>query len=309
MLGAVPSKDEAFSIGGSQSSEQQRLIQLGQLTPFGGRVDEENGGNDETVQMMADSQVSSLHIPSSESGSVASAKSVLLPTGSEQSEQSNVQEGQGGSNKGQTSLGQIQLSSDSFDGLFSDLPVVPRKKTSGVRSSKGKEKAGSATVRKRSRTPDDRERLKTPDSHEVSQGTQQLAHDSGVERDSVECISSSPSMFGGSDFLPEFGRVSNGEREGSVCSDEYVPDRTDLEEAEESGESEYYTDEELGEVGGGSGWGRRRKRRRRLRELSSGESEDEMVEVNWSRRKRSSAARLRRYQDDGDEELYRMRIR
>ena len=86
------------------------------------------------------------------------------------------------------------------------------------------------------------------------------------------------------------------------------------EEEEEEEESSYYTDEELGGGVGGGGRGRRKRRRKRiLRELSSSDSEDELVELNWGRGGSRERRRKRRRRDgaldDGDQELYKMRIR
>ena len=66
-----------------------------------------------------------------------------------------------------------------------------------------------------------------------------------------------------------------------------------------SSESEYFTDEELGEV--------KRKKKKRLRELSSDGLSDE-DELQPKRKKRKRRADHSRYHDDGDEELYRLRI-
>ncbi len=67
-----------------------------------------------------------------------------------------------------------------------------------------------------------------------------------------------------------------------------------------------------------AGLGFKRKRRKRLqRPLSSGESEDDVGEEGrWGRRgsrrrvgRRRSSAQVDQHQDDGDEELFRLRIR
>ena len=53
---------------------------------------------------------------------------------------------------------------------------------------------------------------------------------------------------------------------------------------------------------------RKGKGKRKLREVHSDESEDELVEVNWPKKKRTSGTRTRKTQDDGDEEVYQLRI-
>ena len=53
---------------------------------------------------------------------------------------------------------------------------------------------------------------------------------------------------------------------------------------------------------------RKGKGKRKLREVHSDESEDELVEVNWPKKKRTSGTHTRKTQDDGDEEVYQLRI-
>ena len=65
--------------------------------------------------------------------------------------------------------------------------------------------------------------------------------------------------------------------------------------------SSYYTDEELG----GDTGGKQKKKRRRVREVSSCSSEeDELMEEGRIKRRRKSGRAI----DDGDEEMYKMRI-
>lgn len=99
--------------------------------------------------------------------------------------------------------------------------------------------------------------------------------------------------------------------EDSFGPDDWVPSLADLMDSTSasSAESEYFTDDELG--------GPKKKKKKRLRELSSdGLSDDDDDERARSRkrkgrrrRKGKGTASRRRYNDDGDEELYLQRLR
>ena len=105
----------------------------------------------------------------------------------------------------------------------------------------------------------------------------------------------------GEEWLPS-------DSEERQAREEEEEEEEELVEGDGSDASEYYTDEELGSTGGRrKGGGRRRK----LRPVSSGESDSELVETNWGRSKRRvmSVRRGGNQLDDGNEELYRLRIR
>ncbi len=100
------------------------------------------------------------------------------------------------------------------------------------------------------------------------------------------------------------------EPEMEIEENTWVPSLEDLLDDDSgspsSGKSDYFTDEELG--------GKKRKKKKKLRELSSdGLSDEEDVQPSKrkgkrSRRRRKKAGHLT-YNDDGDEDLYRQRIR
>ena len=183
--------------------------------------------------------------------------------------------------------GHLRLSSDSFDGLFAEVKPAPspaplKKKTSAGKSeSSGKGK----------------QRIKLA-----------IAEASGMQGEKM-------SVLGLQKKALEAGSESWKSLSDGLGPDggEWVPSEGEEEEEEESGESEYFTDEELGGEGvGGVRRGRgRRGRKRKLRDLSSdSESEDDLMSYRRRHKRRiASAVRLGKHQDDGDEELYRMRIR
>lgn len=100
--------------------------------------------------------------------------------------------------------------------------------------------------------------------------------------------------------------------ENGFGPDDWVPSLADLLDSSSasSAESEYYTDEELGGT---------KKKKKKLRELSSdGLSEEEEWETRPRKggvrkggrkgKRKTVAASQRRYNDDGDEELYLQRL-
>lgn len=301
--GSTP--DVAFGIAlGEQSSEQQRLIQMGQITPFGGRVEEatlDEGTVDSLRQMSGLTSVkaaklapvehpptepiSSCSSNSQETDSLSSSSFQSDRTCSSQAVDPNMHSKDVNSTVEEEEKGHLRLSSDSFDGLFAEVKPAPspatlKKKTGGGKSeSSGKGK----------------QRIKLA-----------IAEASGVQEESV-------SVLGLQKKALEAGSESWESLSDGLGPDggEWVP--SEGEEEEESGESEYFTDEDLGGEGvGGVRRGRdRRGRKRKLRELSSdSESEDDLMSYRRRCKRRiASAVRLGKHQDDGDEELYRMRIR
>ena len=181
--------------------------------------------------------------------------------------------------------GHIRLSSDSFDGLFAEVKPPPspaplKKKTGAGKSEssgKGKQRIKLAIAEASGMQGEKMSVL----------GLQKKALETGSE--SWESLSDGLGPDGG----------------------EWVPSEGEEEEEEESGESEYFTDEDLGGEGVGGVRRGRRGRKRKLRDLSSdSESEDDLMSYRRRcKRRTASAVRLGKHQDDGDEELYRMRIR
>lgn len=284
---------------GGQSSEQRRLIQTGQLTPFGGRVDETttgkttadtlsktpvnqgepiSGGPSATEPMSSCSaSTSNFHKADiacsnsrfSSDSSFANAEPATLSKDVITTQEKNESQGKG----------LLRLSSDSFDGLFAG-PVPSSPATQSVKKSGGKlEKAGKHRKGKERVKP----AVQGESTSMLNSQKEVLEADSEMWESASESLSlPGPSPDGG-DWMPSM-----------------------LEEEEESAESEYYTDEELGGEGvGGRG---RSRRKRKLRELSSDDSDDELLGYG-RRRKRNSSVQLGKHQDDGDEELYRLRIR
>lgn len=214
-----------LSMEGGKVTEEQRLIQTGHLTPFGGHVHDDANNADSA----SPSSLGKDEFTSSSSGSGAVVKAT--PS--------------------------IQLSSDSFDGLFSD--AVSAKSQKKVTSLKNK------TKNKRS----DREK-----------------------------VSSTVQETQSGDLEP---RLENGEWD----NEEWMPDEAELalfeSEMLSSSDSEYLTDDEMGSP--------KKKKQKRLRQLSSDEDEVEDSHVTSKRRGRKGKVKQRHYQDDGDDELYRLRIR
>lgn len=285
---------------GGQSSEQQRLIQTGQLTPFGGRVDETttgettadtlsktpvnqgepiSGGHSATEPMFSCSvSTSNFHKADiacsnsqvSSDSSFANAEPATLSKDVITTQEKNESQGKG----------LLRLSSDSFDGLFAG-PVPSSPATQSVKKSGGKlEKAGKHRKGK--------ERVKT-----------------AVQGESTSMLNSQKEVLEAGSEMWESASESLSLTGPSPDGGDWMPSMVE-EEEEESGESEYYTDEELG--GEGVGGRRRSRRKRKLRELSSDDSDDELLGYG-RRRKRNSSVQLGKHQDDGDEELYRLRIR
>lgn len=298
--GSTP--DVAFGIAlGDQSSEQQRLIQTGQITPFGGRVEEAtlDEGTTDSLRQTSDLTSELAHPPteliSSCSSNSQETDSLSLSTSSFQSDRTcssqtvdpNMHSKDVNSIVEEEEKGHLRLSFDSFDGLFAEVKPAPspaplKKKTSAGKSeSSGKEK----------------QRIKLAIAEASGMQGEKMSV-LGLQKKALEAGSESWKSLG--DGLgPDGG--------------EWVPSEGEEEEEEESGESEYFTDEDLGGEGvGGVRRGRgRRGRKRKLRDLSSdSESEDDLMSYRRRHKRRiASAVRLGKHQDDGDEELYRMRIR
>lgn len=206
-------------------------------------------------------------------------------TGSSQAVDSSVHSKDVNSTLEEEGKGHLRLSSDSFDGLFAKLKPMPSRATLQKKTSGGKSESSGKG----------KQRIKLAIG-EASGLQGECTRVLGLQKEALE---------GGSETWEE------------SLSDGLTPDGGDWVpsegEGEESGESEYFTDEELGGegVGGVRRERGRRGKKRKLRELSSDdESEDELMSYRRRyKRRMTSAVRLGKHQDDGDEELYRMRIR
>ena len=272
--GEPSAKDIAFGIPMTgQSSEQQKLIQTGHMTPFGSSVGE-------TAEPPPREQGEEGPPASSgTSDSIGTCAPIVASSSERARTQERAEEG-----IGQKQAVGIQLSSDTFDGLFSDLPLPSAKrgapprpdKGKGKGKGKGKEWAKGGAAQKSSSVP---------------------AHSRTSELDTT---------------LPDItGLPHSQEEETGVVSAESPPLEDDgdtdvyhpiLEDSSDSDVSEYFTDEELGGAG--------RRDGKKLRDLSSDDSDMDLILANRrKKRKRKVSERARRYHDDGDEELYRMRIR
>ena len=298
------------------------MIQTGLITPFGGRVEEatlDQGSLSQTSDLTAVKTAelapenhllmeptSSCLLNAQETDATSSSSFQSDRTGSSQAVDSSVHSKDVNSTLEEEGKGHLRLSSDSFDGLFAEIKPVPspgtlQKKTSGGKSEssgKGKQRTKLA-IGEASGLQGERTRVLGLQKEALEGGSSGLQGECtrvlGLQKEALE---------GGSETWESLsdGLTPDG--------GEWVPSEG---EGEESGESEYFTDEDLG--GEGVGGVRREKgrhgRKRKLRELSSDdESEDELMSYRRRcKRRMTSAVRLGKHQDDGDEELYRMRIR
>lgn len=229
----------------------------------------------------------------------------------------------------------LQLSNDSFDGLFSDPSPVTPPKTKQKRNSKRTSHKGKKKAQNDSTTNSPTVSLvdeSSPPSHPIVScdtpqttsnfNSETLGGDTSTANSSHDNAhlngSSSQASLGDTVLITEdqsfLPNSLNGEDE-DMNADEWVPSIEEFEnfDSEESYESEYYTDDELG--------GRRSKKKLILRPLSSDDLEsDDEDHVTCRKRKKGHGnkkrkkfcrvtMKQRKHLDDGDEELYRMRIR
>ena len=230
-----------LSVEGGKVTKEQRLIQTGQLTPFGGQV----------YDTTTDSAESAL-LGSSEKNDVSTSfDSMVAPSSSAALTKATPT---------------IQLSNDSFDGLFSNTVYTKPTKKSTSHKGKLREKTSDET-----------------NSHEGT-STGELAAPEEHQ-----------------DQIQENGELVNGE----LDMDDWMPDEAELalfeSEMLSSSDSEYITDDELGSP--------KKKKQKPLRELSSDEEDGDEDRVVSKRRGRKPKLKRWHYQDDGDDELYRLRIR
>lgn len=110
-----------LAMEGGRVTEEQRLIQTGQLTPFGGQVQDTAGQS---------------------SSSTSSSVTVELPTASNSLPSTSAIPNSFPVTPSAKATPTIQLSNDSFDGLFSDTVITKPKKKSTSKKSKSPEKKG-----------------------------------------------------------------------------------------------------------------------------------------------------------------------
>ena len=255
-----------------QSSEQQKLIQTGHMTPFGSSVGE-------TVEPLSQEE-GGTPANSGSSDSVGTGS----PTVASSSEHVRDREKAEESVKQKQTVG-IQLCSDTFDGLFSDLPLLPSAKIrtpprldkgKGKGKGKGKEPAKGGGAQKSS-----------------SLSAHPRASELDITLRDITRVPRSQEEEGTRVVSVESPPLEDGD------TDVYHPV---LEDSSDTDVSEYFTDEELGGAGRGNG--------KKLRDLSSDDSDEDLVIAHRrKKRKRKVNKSARQYHDDGDEELYRMRIR
>ena len=391
-LNEQPDNDNVGSLSsvleGDWSSERQRLIQTGQITPF----DTSTQLLDHSLKLTTTEINSTLPSPLSPSAtlftpstdhSVSGDNSLPLSTSQTSNSQTltdrqvgrrldnvTISSLAGSSNSDSTpawgvkrkrSSPTLQLSTDSFDGLFSDpSPTTLPKTKKGKRisrigkSRKGKDKAQSESIDSNFyHTPSqsDNSSISSSQSIVVTGDTLQAApelnfhgadnskssssHDSSPldtsqlpSTHSLEslCPSSAsledPTLIlegSSTEVIKDQSLLSNSPNKEDTNADNWVPSLADFEnfDSEDSYESEYYTDEELGGVNG-----RRPKKKVTLRPLSGDELESDDVDDHVTSRKRKKgrgskkrkkfcgiSMKQRKHLDDGDEQLYRMRRR
>ena len=237
-----------LAMEGGRVTDEQRLIQTGQLTPFGGKVQDTAGQ------------------PSS---STSSSVTVELPTASNSLPSSSATPNSLPVTPSATATPTIQLSNDSFDGLFSDTVITKPKKKSTSKKSKSPEKKGDIGAT-------------NSNSHVDDQGALSMQ-----------------------EIITQSGSLEQGMENGGYDNEEWMPDEAELamfeSEMLSSSESEYLTDDEMGTP-------QKKKRKQKvLRELSSDE-DDIGDHVTSKGRGRKRKGKRKHYQDDGDDELYRLRI-
>ena len=92
-------------------------------------------------------------------------------------------------------------------------------------------------------------------------------------------------------------------RDEAIENDEWMPDASELAQFESetwsSSDSEYLTDDEMGSP---------RKKRKRLRDLSSDEEDKLDCHVTSKRYSRKRKKKNKHYLDDGDDEMFRLRM-
>ncbi len=233
-----------LAMDGGRVTDEQRLIQTGHLTPFGGLVQDASG------QQSSTSSTNSL-------GTATSSNS--LPSTSATPNSLPV-------TPSAKVIPAIQLSNDSFDGLFSNAVVTKPKKKS---------------TSKKSKSPENKSDTSSPVENRGAPSAQEIvAQSSNLER---------------------------GMENGEYDNEEWMPDEAELalfeSEMLSSSESDYLTDDEMG-----TPQKKKKRKQRVLRELSSDEDDVIGDHVTSKGRGRKRKGKQKHYQDDGDDELYRLRM-
>ena len=232
-----------LAMEGGRVTDEQRLIQTGHLTPFGGQVQDPTG-----LQSSSSSSIGSSGTGSSNSLPSTSATPNSLPV----------------TPPGAMVTPTIQLSNGSFDGLFSDAVVTkPKKKSTG----------------KKSKSPEKKSDTNSPVEDQGAPSAQEM--------------------------IAQSSNLEQGMENGEYDNEEWMPDEAELamfeSEMLSSSESEYLTDDEMGSP-------QKKKKHRVLRELSSDEDDIIGDHVTSKGRGRKRKGKQKHYQDDGDDELYRLRM-
>lgn len=247
--------------GGVAETNEQRLIQTGLLTPFGSSVDTPA----ELVGECSNSVKTSSCQPETTAESASSRK---VPA--------------------------IKLCSDGFDGLFNGITDTPRKRRIARIPKKKKEDSSKLSQI-------DTASMQQSESHTTSLEPNMRNASIPVPLE-PHTTSLEPNMQNASIPVPLDPHTTSLEPNTGAPSDceDWTPSLADFLESDSlSSETEYFTDEEMGDTLEG----KKRKKKKRLRPLSSDDiSEDEAS----SSRKRTSRKIT---SDDGDKNLYQERLR
>lgn len=248
-----------LAMEGGRVTEEQRLIQTGHLTPFGGQVAQDTAGqssSSSSSSFASSSETVNVEYPTSSISSLPSTSATpnSLPVTLNSAKV----------------IPTLQLSNDSFDGLFSDTVITKPKKKPTSKKSKSPEKKG------------DNETTNSNDDQEALSAQEVIAPSSKLEW---------------------------GMENGEYDNEEWMPDEAELamfesEMLSSSSESEYLTDDEMG-----TPQKMKKRKHRVLRELSSDEDDiigDHVASKGHGRKRKG---KQKHYLDDGDDELYRLRIR
>ncbi|XP_064406502.1 DNA excision repair protein ERCC-6-like isoform X2 [Halichondria panicea] len=264
------------------SSERQRLIETGQITPFDTLTSSSLQPSQSTISSIDNSPTIQ---PSTTTNSRLDAITPDSLTGPSSSNTTTW------GVKPQRISPTLQLSTASFDGLFSQSTPsanTAKKATGKSRNGKNKAKPSPSLDSRSSSSVSIASGASTPIPADLPGGSYMVNTSSTVPTQT------------GNEATP-FSRED---------MEEWMPTIQELEnfDSEESAESEYYTDDELG--------GGPPKRKRRLRALSSDDmdSGDDGTKRKKGRgsgrgkRACTDSADQRKHLDDGDEQLYKMRI-
>lgn len=383
-------KSISLALQEHEQSECQRLIQTGQITPFDktSKYPFSSKDNTHTDEINQSSPLTNVESASPHmTDSLPNSATDHFTTGNHTRRLSRVTADSlaGPSTSSTTPVWGVkrkrpsptlQLSTDNFDGLFSEPspPVTKRKRNSkhGGKSLKGKDKAAIQSNQQSKLIPsdlygcneipssapakrisDDPTQLSLdlkcmssssqgalnvdPLPHSNSTATESFSHGdtlphnvSGLPDDDSSCVDPLPTTGSVAaknepgadlpedasveyDLLEDLSMLSSSFNGEDINTDDYwLPSIAELEnfDSDESYESEYYTDDELGPVNEIHS-----KKKKTLRPLSSDEVESD--DANSKRKKgkgrgkkwkKYGSGKWKKHLDDGDEELYRRRI-